>query len=427
MKEKISIQSMTPHFTRSAGIPDRQHKLMRPRLTGLDILFWFVMFTVNLQNVFLLWGIETIYKPYRVASLVLAVLALPRFFQRWRLAGYWVFPILFAVAYGVLVTLAASGANGLIQVTPLIATAVALLVCTFSLSGRRSAMIGCYFYLAGYVLSCFLGILFPGDGGRFTGLFHNPNYFGFASCIAIIFLMNPALRMPTAIRISIVASALLFVVLSGSRSSIVAALIAGGSQIINNPRLFAGMILLGIAGAISAIVFEGDVGRFQKANTALTYRFSTAEIQRGGAGRLAIANAGVTVGLRTGFVGIGIDQFRIRYFREFFPRHARDRKGAGLGLHNGYVSLLAEWGLPAFVAITIALWRIFNDAKKDIRSRVWIRGYIWVILVIALAGVVFETPHFWLIGGFCIQLLSLHRIEEMRRRQMGHQWAIQGS
>ena len=76
----IAQNELQQHYQNRRGV---QASVSRtPRLTILDWLFWFVMFSVNLQDILELWGIDTIYKPYRVVSLLLGVVALPALFGR---------------------------------------------------------------------------------------------------------------------------------------------------------------------------------------------------------------------------------------------------------------------------------------------------------------------------------------------------------
>ena len=98
---------------------------------------------------------------------------------------------------------------------------------------------------------------------------------------------------------------------------------------------------------------------------------------------------------------------------------ARLRKGKGLGLHNAYISLLTEWGLPATILVVVSFWRLFRDAGRSPWFRVWIQGFLWATFVMGLSGEVMTTPHFWLMFGFSIQQLRFSLLAQtmVRRRQ----------
>ncbi len=386
-----------------------------------DWCFWFVMFSVNLQDILELWGIDTVFKPYRMAALALGVLGIPHLFVQWSVIRRWLLPLMAAYSYALLMTFLWGGVGGLVEFLPYAATAGALLVCTCTVSSLRSLATGCYAYIAGFWLSCLLGLTSEAGrfGGRFSGLFHNPNYFGYAACICIIFLLNPRLRFPGILRLLLVGFSFVFVFLSGSRGSAAAALLSGGTQIVKNPRLLGALVFLAAVAGVAGTMTESGLERFEKTNRSLLRRYTASEIERGGTGRLAVALAGLETGYERGFVGIGLDQFRKGYFQKHFPRMARLRKGKGLGLHNAYISLLTEWGLPATILVVVSFWRLFRDAGRSPWFRVWIQGFLWATFVMGLSGEVMTTPHFWLMFGFSIQQLRFSLLAQtmVRRRQ----------
>lgn len=386
----------------------------------LDLLFWLVMFLVNLQELLELRGIDTIYKPYRVVSLGLAVLALPIFLVQWQSVRQILLPLLGAFGYAIAMTGLQSGTGGLIGALPFVATALALLMCASVIQTRRSLYIGCYAYLLGFVLSFALGYFYETESssGRFSGLFHNPNYFGYAASIGVIFLMNPSLKFPYWMRALLVVTILTFVFLSGSRSALAAAVIALLTQIISNPRLFRVLMVFGVAAIITASVWESGISDFTRFNKIVLRRYSADEIERGGRGRLALAQAGLDAGIDTWFVGIGIDQFRIRFFTKYFFVVDRNGEVRQLGLHNAYITALTEWGLPAFLVLAFLAFRVYHQAGQVPEFKVWIRGFLITSLVTGFAGNVLGTPHFWLIFGFMTQLFRLGQQHEQLKRMV---------
>jgi hypothetical protein len=386
----------------------------RPRYGILDLTFWLMMFTVNLQEILELWGIDTIYKPYRMISLGLAVAALPSVIRNWRTLRPFFLPLMIALGYAFIMTGVYAGSGGLTRVLPVVATSLVLLISPCVIQSRQSIYLGCYAYILGFVLSSVLGYYTESTTGRFSGLFHNPNYFGYAACICIIFLMSPALKFPYSARTLLVVGCFVIVFLSGSRASLVATVVAFATQIISNPKLFRILMALSLIAAISAIVSESGIKDLGKFNTVVVRRYTADEIERGGKGRIAVAQAALLVGREHWFVGIGIDQFRERHFYRFFQVINKQGELTQLGIHNAYVTALTEWGAVAFLLLFLMFFHMFKTAARVPEFRVWIRGFLISTLVVGLAGNVLGTPHFWLMFGFCAQLFRLSKKPEHR-------------
>lgn len=381
--------------------------IRRPRLRALDYVFILLMFTVNLQEVLEFLGEDSILKPYRVIALFLGVAALPRLHAQWRFLYPFILPLAFAYGYALVMTYFWGRLTAVVSVIPLVSCSFALLISSCSVSSKRSLYFGCYAYLAGLVASIVLGFLQGGAAGRFAGMFANPNYFGYACCIAIIFLMAPSLKLSNTFRVPLILTLFAFVFLTGSRSSLVSTMVAFSSQVIRNPRLLITMMMAAIAIVVASLLWESGVSDFSRANRGVVRRFSEDEIERGGKGRIEIATAALTVGAEHRFVGIGIDQFRRTHFTRFFRIITRSGRLKQMGIHNAYVTVLSEWGALAFIATGLALFRTYRAASQVPEFRLWIHGFMWSTLVIGLAGHVLGTPHFWLIYGFCLQALRL--------------------
>ncbi len=392
------------------------------RLTALDWLFAAVMFLVNLQEILEVFGEDSIFKPYRVVTLLLAVFAFPRLMQQWRELRYFLLPFLVAYAYAFVATAAFGGTKAVLYNIPYIATAVACLISACVVSGTRALYVGCYAYLAGFAASTVIGLVVDGPSGRFGGMFNNPNYYGYAACIAIIFLMGPNLKIPALLRSMSILVCFLFIVMTGSRTSLVVLFVAFGTQIVKNPKLMAAMIFVGTALIPIAWTWESGRESFADTSSKAMNRYSASEVERGGRGRIEIARAGLTVAYETAFIGIGLDQFRQKHFHRFFrikvTKGQRKGKWRQLGTHNAYVTLLCEWGAVGFVGFFLMVIRAYRSASRTPEFKIWIQGFLWSSLVYGLTGNVQDIPHFLLIFGFCLQLTRYSRIERREYMRM---------
>jgi hypothetical protein len=155
-----------------------------------DYLFWLMMLLVSMPNVLQLWGIETIFKPYRVLSLVLACLAVPVVLNESprtrKLSG----PLLIALLYAFGVTLLFGGEYAYAQM-PLLVTCLALFFSTYCVTSRKSLLIGLYASVISFIItSAFGAVAFAQGDYRLRGLISNPNTLGYAGCFALLLAMR---------------------------------------------------------------------------------------------------------------------------------------------------------------------------------------------------------------------------------------------
>ena len=418
------------HKNSSTGL--RAASRRQQRLSALDWAFAAVMFLINLQEILEVFGEDSIFKPYRVASLVLAVFAFPRMIRQWNELRPFLLPFFVAYSYAFVVTAVFAGVNPVIYNIPYLVTALACLVSASATSGLRALYLGCYAYLFGMAVSTIAGLVVEGPSGRFGGMFNNPNYYGYAACIAIIFLMGPNLSIPSMLRSLSILLCFGLIFMTGSRTALVVLAVAFGTQVVKNPKLMATLIISAAALIPIAWIWEDGRDSFTDTSAAAINRYSASEVERGGRGRIEIAKAGLTVAYQTTFVGVGLDQFREKYFERFFRIKVRRRSGQNskkwrqLGTHNAYVTLLCEWGMVGLFSFLLIVWRVFHAAAKTPEFKIWIQGFLWSSLVYGLTGNVHDIPHFLLIFGFSLQLIRFSRHESIKAamRARSHRLAL---
>jgi hypothetical protein len=369
-----------------------------------DYLFWGLMLTINAPNMLELVGVDTIFKPYRMISLVLLVLALPRIISQRGVTVQFSLPLFLAISYATLVTALFAGEDAFEQY-PILITGLALFFSTFVLSSRRSLIIGLYAYIVSYLVSCYFGMLALGSGKyRLSGLFENPNSFGLGACFAIVILLNGYLKLSTWLRVPLVVGTFPVILLTGSRGTLVAA--TGGlvSQLWRNPALFRGLLLGALALASCAYFFDEQMQRLLENNAV--YRIKTLDIvERGTVGRLAQMRAGMIVGSEHGFFGIGLGQYRLKHHTRFFYRRGLDGQISKLNLHSLYMTLLVEWGLVGFVCFGVIFVRMVTSVRRLHYEKDFVYGFLGIVLLNGLGNNLLGEIHFWLMLGICVQFI----------------------
>ncbi len=380
--------------------PTQYHERFGPT----DYLFWCMMLTINAPNVLTLWGVDTIFKPYRVLSLLLLVLAIPRIIRQSGKTAQFSLPIFLAFGYATLVTSLFAGADAFDQF-PLLITGLALFFSPFVLNSRKSLIISLYAFVISYLFSCYFGMVALHSGKyRFSGLFENPNSFGLGACFAIIVLLNGYLRIPALARLSMVVGTIPVLFLTGSRGTLLSA--AGGifSQLWRNPQLFRGLMLGAVLLATVAYFFDEKLQGFLESSAV--YRVTNMDVvERGTVGRLAQMKAGMQVAAEHGFVGIGLGQYRLKHHTRFFYRRGLDGEVSKLNLHSMYMTLLVEWGLVGFICFGVIYVRLVRAVKPLRYERDFIYGFMGISLLNGLGNNLVGEIHFWIILGICVQFV----------------------
>jgi hypothetical protein len=411
------------------GLPGREQiALRRPNTKqsyGItDYLFWLMMLSISMPNVLELWGIDTIFKPYRVASLILACLAVPIVMREPHRSRRLSAPLFGALLYVLFVTLLFGGQYAYEQM-PLLATCLALFFATYGATSRKSLLIGLYGSLISFVLTGGYGALHFAQGDyRFKGLFDNPNTFGYAGCFALLLAMNRYFPMTKWLRLFLVLGTIPILVLTGSRGTILSMFGTVMSQCWRNPRLFQMLAMISIFAAAGGLFFGDQISamveRSGLLHRAVFDRYSREVVMRGGAGRLSIIRAGMTVGWESGFVGIGLGQYRLRHHTRFFQQRGLDGQISRLDIHNVYVSLLTEWGLVGFLCFAVMITRLLRASKLLNFEKDWIYGFCGASFFNGIGNNLLSEVHFWVMLGICVQLIRFADEVDQRRGRSEH-------
>jgi O-antigen ligase len=372
------------------------------RLT--DYLFWLMMLLISMPNILELGGIDTVFKPYRVISLLLACLAVPVVFNESPLTRKFSAPLLIAIIYGFAVTLLFGGEYAYTQI-PLLLTCLALFYSTYVVTSRKSLLIGLYGSLISFVVTAAYGVVSFAEGDyRLRGLFENPNTLGYAGCFAILLAMNRYFPMSTTLRLFLIIGTSAVLVFSGSRSALAALAATVVSQLWRNKNLFVPLMMSCVALGIAGVLWGGQLAELFR-DRPVFHRYSRELVEQGGVGRAALIIAGLNVAWEHGFVGVGIGQYRLQHHTRYFRQIGSDGQVNMLGTHNTYVSLLAEWGLVGFLCFATIVVRLVQTSRNLTFEKDWIYGFCAASLVNSIGNDLLSEVHFWVMLGVCVQLI----------------------
>lgn len=384
----------------------------RPRFTMPDYLYFVMMGMANVPLILELWGIDTIFKPYRVCALVLALLAIPIVLNEGAITRRFTVPFLLAVGYMFAVTAIFGGASMLAQV-PFIVTCFALFFATYVVTSRRALTMGLVCYLISFLVSSYFGLLAFNRGEyRFTGLFDNPNSFGFGGCFAVLILLNR--YTPLSRNLSYFFGLVLtpIFILTGSRGTVLALVGCFASQLWRNPKMLWLTGAIVIASFVIGDLYSKEIGNFVGRRSVFT-RYNQQIVSRGASGRIAQIKAGMQVAGEHGFIGIGLGQYRLKHHARFFRE--RDSRGRirKLEIHNIYVSLLCEWGLFGFLCFAVLVYRLIEFTRHLDAERDFVFGFIGICALNGLGNNLLGEIPFWIMLGICIQLVRFAEDDQL--------------
>ncbi len=369
-----------------------------------DYISWVLMLFVNVPVILELIGIDTILKPYRVLSLVLSVLALPAFLRQPAVTSQFARPLVFAILYVCSVTIVFAGRDFVGQ-APLLVTCIVLFLATYGITSKRSLNVALIAYVISFLVSSYFGLIaFSSGKYRLSGLFDNPNAFGYCGCFAFLILINRYVKLPRYLKYSLAFLLVPVLILTGSRGTILALLGVVVSQTWRNPKLFTFLVFSGVMAGL-VIQFFGDQIAEQFADRAVLSRYQRSIVERGASGRLAQIRAGLQVSAEHGFIGIGLGQYREKHHTRFFQQKGLDGQISKLELHNVFVSLLCEWGIVGFGAFTIITFRLVQVVKFYPHEGDFIYGFLGASLLNGLGNNLLAEIPFWLMLGVVVQMI----------------------
>jgi O-antigen ligase len=251
---------------------------------------------------------------------------------------------------------------------------------------------------------------------RMTGFFRNPNHFGFSLGIAALYLANYSTVKNSHRMLKIASLIVIFVgiFLTGSRSALIGLLVVMPliSLYKNGLKsLVLGMVILLILGALYSLVLQ-DIDAFN----LIADRYSGSELTRAG-NRTQLSMAALNLGSDTGFLGVGVDQFRSMYYFDLVDRldFLHDKYGIPLGIHNFYLQLLVEWGVLSFILMAIfILFLLKRLGKSNCGLVLFAKSIILYFLLVAFTADITQYVSFWLALGLTIAII---RSETLVKRQ----------
>ena len=375
-----------------------------------DYLFWLMMLFANVPLILELWGIDTIYKPYRMLSLALSALAIPAILREPEITRRFSRPLLFALAYLFVVTVVFAG-GAVVEQLPFLITCLALFFASYGVTSRKSLTIGLGAYALSFLVSSYFGLLAFNRGQyRFSGLFENPNAFGYGGCFVFLIVINRYVPIPRLLKLIFALTVAPILLLTGSRGTVLTMLGVFVSQTWRNPRLFYGLVAAGILVlAINEIWGDQIVAQFK--DRSIFDRYSQEVVERGAVGRFAQIRAGMQVASEHAFIGIGLGQYREKHHTRFFHRRGLNGQIVKLELHNVFVSLLCEWGLFGLLAFATIIVRMLNATKEFEYERDWVYGFIGASFLNGLGNNLLGEIPFWIMLGVTVQMIRFACLE----------------
>jgi uncharacterized protein YhhL (DUF1145 family) len=380
-----------------------RHGLRGVKFKMSDFVFWAMMLFANIPQILTLWGIDTVFKPYRMLALVASLLAFKTILAQDRVSRLFTRPMLAALVYVFVVTVIFAGAEFVDQV-PFLVACLTLFFASFAVTSRQSLFIGMLAFVLSFLVSSYFGVIAFNSGKyRLSGLFENPNAFGYGGCLALAVLLNRFYPLPTIIKWLVSIALMPVLVLTGSRGTILAGTGLVASQTWRNKNTFFFLCLAALAAWTVIEIFPSEIDDLM-GRSVMTRLTDADVVRRGSEGRLAQISAGMQVAAEHGFMGCGLGQYRLQHHTRFFQHRGLDGQISRLEIHNVYVSLLCEWGIVGFYCFFLIIRRLLVLSKGRGLERDFIYGFLGASFLNGLGNNLLGEVPFWIMLGVCVQL-----------------------
>ncbi len=364
-----------------------------------------------------LFGVDSIFKPYRVVELIII---LDIFFTR---TNFFVsmFKQKNAKIWLVIVLLGFVSTFANINSVPidwfLVLNWIGLFVINFLLFLILSSCQINKRWLEFFSLGFFIGILinvfhyfvFPSNSIRFTGFMDNSNALAFAVILNLIFLrvFNKSLVENILFKYLLLGISFLIILESGSRGGLLLFALVLVSYINISVKSIFRLLIFIILSIPFLDTINFDMSKFITFER-VQYKLEDEEEDE----RIMLAKAGISAAIDTYGIGLGISQFQtIENFNYFvYPyseRYAimRSKVGKGLVTHNSFIQLASEFGIISLILFLVfflgtlaTLFKKNNNLLKLFSDDRFI--LFLTALIYAFVHIIFFSPFFWIIMAF---------------------------
>lgn len=381
-----------------------------------------------------LFGISTIFRPYRLAGMALMLLALLTHRKSEKNAlsssvvNAWVIIIVYAFSISFIWKLMQDGFDvekSINQVILLLfAFGIFLAIIDMHLNLKEIQTVLIWLCLGTAVTTVYANFesgIGQGIVYRQSGLFRNATSLGTSSAIAFVFWLWLFQTTKAAQRVRLASFALLLlstwgIIMSGTRAAFLEALAGGLLLVIWRQRVWHMRTAVSVASVVIFVYVILSI--FGDSLQPILNRFDPEVF--GHNPRTAIWMAALQVGLDHAFLGIGPEQYSSFHMSmtgiHFFSAITNPSIFQyNLGTHNTFISMLVEYGLPCLAALLFILIRIYSALFSI--ARLGSDPSRYAVLLIALLSVkVIEgilratntCPEFFIIMSLCVSLVVVN-------------------
>ena len=373
------------------------------------------------------FGIDTVLKPYRVASLlVIGVYFIKVLFKSFGQLNYKDdIPFYLIFIYGLLISLVQMTQgrfsmrffnNDTFQISLYLLTY--FIMKNMSLTPAK--WIRLFWCLTwGIILNSaylFNAFFFRGDYSRQGGFMNNPNYVALSIVVAIAFIVyrvSVNIHFRKKLFYAGLAIFLLYVFpVTGSRTGLFILTVLS-ILIFVFASLRSKILTLVAIGGMSFFFLSQNLDKF---NVGASFVLTNRVIKKQGVQdvRIPLWKGALNAGNDVFFMGIGIGQFKQKFTRIFQTEYHKTilecvNRGAYLSTHSDYITLLVVYGLPSFLFYLFFLANITRKLLWEIRfatSKASARFYQFSLMILAALAIFgvgsenFLSPIYWALLAF---------------------------
>lgn len=275
-------------------------------------------------------------------------------------------------------------------------------------------------------------MFFDATGFRVSGFFRNPNHFAYTVAISVLiglyFAVNSKLSFWKRILIFCgVLGGVVLLLQSGSRGGMAALMVVFtiiyARFTFLNGKGFGKRFLIGIVtiGIISTVLLYLSGQEFF--SSRLLDRFEASNIETG-SGRFDLWRAGWIAAKDYVFMGLGIGQYQPNHFY-YLNQVSGDVYSTiedfELGLHSEYMTLFVEFGFLAIILYVSTIFTIWKRIRKTIKVNrenvnmaLLMEAILILDLIFAASQTMYIFPYHWVVLGLCVAYVKIVSLETRR-------------